>query len=102
VAADEASQIHCLQDLWPMCGPPRKFGRMHAPNRMTAAPPESWRAFAAHAKIYIRANVLENRSNALGHGARIQSLLKRGLQREADFENRWPALLGTLFESENQ
>lgn len=29
---------------------------------------------------------------------RIQSLLKRGLQREGDFENRWPALLGTLLE----
>jgi enoyl-CoA hydratase/carnithine racemase len=27
---------------------------------------------------------------------RIQALLKRGLQRESDFENRWPALLGTL------
>ena len=31
---------------------------------------------------------------------RIQSLLNRGLQREADFEKRWPALLGTLLESE--
>ena len=30
---------------------------------------------------------------------RIQALLKRGLQREADFENRWPALLGTLLET---
>src|ERR1700752_1733151 len=27
---------------------------------------------------------------------RIQALLKRGLQREGDFEIRWPALLGTL------
>jgi enoyl-CoA hydratase/carnithine racemase len=30
---------------------------------------------------------------------RIQVLLKRGLQRESDFEHRWPALLGTLFET---
>src|SRR5215471_15737108 len=30
---------------------------------------------------------------------RIQALLQRGLQREADFENRWPALLGALLES---
>jgi enoyl-CoA hydratase/carnithine racemase len=30
---------------------------------------------------------------------RIQALLKRGLQREVDFENRWPALLGTLLET---
>jgi enoyl-CoA hydratase/carnithine racemase len=29
---------------------------------------------------------------------RVQALLKRGLQREADFENRWPALLGSLLE----
>ncbi len=29
---------------------------------------------------------------------RIQALLKLGLQRERDFENRWPALLGTLLE----
>src|SRR5258708_4506609 len=27
---------------------------------------------------------------------RIQALLKRGLQQEADFEKRWPALLGTI------
>src|SRR6202022_2345531 len=27
---------------------------------------------------------------------RIQTLLERGLQREVDFENRWPAVLGTL------
>jgi enoyl-CoA hydratase/carnithine racemase len=27
---------------------------------------------------------------------RVHALLKRGLQREADFENRWPAVLGTL------
>jgi enoyl-CoA hydratase/carnithine racemase len=27
---------------------------------------------------------------------RIQALLKRGLQRESDFENRWPEVLGTL------
>lgn len=30
---------------------------------------------------------------------RIQALLKRGLQRERDFENRWPAVLGTLLET---
>src|ERR1700736_4707998 len=30
---------------------------------------------------------------------RIQALLKRGLQRESDFEKRWPALLGTLLET---
>src|SRR6266404_313937 len=30
---------------------------------------------------------------------RIQALLKRGLQREIDFERRWPELLGTLLES---
>src|SRR5712675_66003 len=30
---------------------------------------------------------------------RIQALLKRGLQREDDFENRWPALLDTLLET---
>src|ERR1700758_4113735 len=30
---------------------------------------------------------------------RIQALLKRGLQRESDFEIRWPALLGTLLEN---
>src|SRR5262245_37047395 len=30
---------------------------------------------------------------------RIQALLERGLQRESDFENRWPALLGTLLET---
>jgi hypothetical protein len=30
---------------------------------------------------------------------RIQTLLERGLQREADFENRWPAVLGTLLEA---
>jgi enoyl-CoA hydratase/carnithine racemase len=30
---------------------------------------------------------------------RIQVLLKRGLQRESDFEQQWPALLGTLFET---
>ncbi len=29
---------------------------------------------------------------------RIQALLERGLQRERDFENRWPALLGTLLD----
>ena len=29
---------------------------------------------------------------------RIQTLLKLGLQRERDFENRWPAVLGTLLE----
>jgi enoyl-CoA hydratase/carnithine racemase len=30
---------------------------------------------------------------------RIQALLNRGLQREGDFENRWPALLGTLLQT---
>jgi enoyl-CoA hydratase/carnithine racemase len=30
---------------------------------------------------------------------RIQALLKLGLQRESDFENRWPAALGALFET---
>jgi enoyl-CoA hydratase/carnithine racemase len=30
---------------------------------------------------------------------RIKALLKRGLQREGDFENRWPALLDTLLDS---
>jgi enoyl-CoA hydratase/carnithine racemase len=30
---------------------------------------------------------------------RIQALLKLGLQRDVDFEKRWPALLGTLLES---
>src|SRR6266403_2191290 len=30
---------------------------------------------------------------------RIQALLKRGLQREVDFENRWPAVLDTLVET---
>src|SRR6476620_2295988 len=30
---------------------------------------------------------------------RIQALLERGLQRDANFENRWPALLGTLLET---
>src|SRR5258708_1843258 len=29
---------------------------------------------------------------------RIEALLKRGLQREGDFEKRWPAVLGTLLE----
>src|ERR1700752_4604888 len=30
---------------------------------------------------------------------RIQALLERGLQRDGDFEHRWPALLGTLLET---
>jgi len=30
---------------------------------------------------------------------RVQALLKRGLQRDADFENRWPTVLGTLLET---
>src|SRR2546425_9441482 len=30
---------------------------------------------------------------------RIQTLLERGLQRDSDFENRWPAVLGTLLET---
>jgi enoyl-CoA hydratase/carnithine racemase len=29
---------------------------------------------------------------------RIEALLKRGLQREGDFEKRWPAVLGTLLD----
>jgi hypothetical protein len=29
---------------------------------------------------------------------RIQALLERGIQWDADFEKRWPAALGTLFE----
>jgi enoyl-CoA hydratase/carnithine racemase len=29
---------------------------------------------------------------------RIQALLERGLQRDADFERRWPAMLGTLLQ----
>jgi enoyl-CoA hydratase/carnithine racemase len=32
---------------------------------------------------------------------RIQALIKRGLQRETDFERRWTGLLGTLFDTEN-
>jgi hypothetical protein len=35
-----------------------------------------------------------------GGGAAIgNALLERGLQRDRDFENRWPALLGTLLET---
>src|ERR1700736_1038932 len=30
---------------------------------------------------------------------RIQALFKRGLQREGEFENQWPALLGTLLDA---
>jgi hypothetical protein len=30
---------------------------------------------------------------------RIQALLKRGLQRDGDFEARWPEVLGTLLET---
>jgi enoyl-CoA hydratase/carnithine racemase len=30
---------------------------------------------------------------------RIEALLKRGLQRDSDFEKQWPALLGRLFEA---
>jgi enoyl-CoA hydratase/carnithine racemase len=30
---------------------------------------------------------------------RVQALLERGLQRQGDFEKRWPALLGTLLET---
>src|SRR6202166_4828722 len=30
---------------------------------------------------------------------RIKALLERGLQREVDFENRWPEVLGTLLET---
>jgi len=30
---------------------------------------------------------------------RVEALLKRGLQRQGDFENRWPALLDTLLDS---
>src|SRR2546425_5328216 len=32
-------------------------------------------------------------------GQRIQSLLKLGLQQDADFEKQWPALLGTLLDT---
>ena len=32
---------------------------------------------------------------------RIQALLERGLQREIDFEKRWPAVLGTLLETQS-
>ena len=31
---------------------------------------------------------------------RIQALLERGLQRDADFENRWPEVLGTLLDAD--
>ena len=30
---------------------------------------------------------------------RVQALLKRGLQRDRDFEIRWPEVLGTLVET---
>jgi hypothetical protein len=30
---------------------------------------------------------------------RIQAALERGLQRDGDFENRWPEVLGTLVET---
>jgi hypothetical protein len=30
---------------------------------------------------------------------RIQAVLERGLQRDSDFENRWPEVLGTLVET---
>src|SRR6476620_876116 len=30
---------------------------------------------------------------------RVRAVLERGLQRDANFENRWPALLGTLLET---
>jgi len=30
---------------------------------------------------------------------RIQAILERGLQQDSDFENRWPAVLGTLLET---
>jgi enoyl-CoA hydratase/carnithine racemase len=30
---------------------------------------------------------------------RIEALLERGLQRDIDFEKRWPAMLGTLLET---
>jgi enoyl-CoA hydratase/carnithine racemase len=32
---------------------------------------------------------------------RVEALLKRGLQREVDFEKRWPAVLGTLLETQS-
>jgi enoyl-CoA hydratase/carnithine racemase len=32
-------------------------------------------------------------------GRRVQAVLARGLQRDRDFEKRWPALLGTILES---
>jgi len=31
---------------------------------------------------------------------RVKTLLKRGLQQDGDFENRWPTLLGTLLNSQ--
>jgi enoyl-CoA hydratase/carnithine racemase len=33
---------------------------------------------------------------------RVQTLLKRGLQREAEFENRWPEVLDSLLDNRNQ
>jgi hypothetical protein len=30
---------------------------------------------------------------------RIQALLERGLQRDSDFEKRWPEVLGALLET---
>ena len=30
---------------------------------------------------------------------RIQNVLQRGLQRDSDFETRWPEVLGTLLET---
>ncbi len=32
-------------------------------------------------------------------GQRIEGLLKLGLQRDGDFEKRWPAVVGTLLET---
>jgi ribulose bisphosphate carboxylase small subunit len=33
---------------------------------------------------------------------RIQALLKRGLQRDSDFEKRWPEVLGFLLEAHSK
>jgi hypothetical protein len=35
-------------------------------------------------------------------GHRIQAVLERGLQRDADFEKRWPEILGNLVETEKK
>ena len=35
-------------------------------------------------------------------GHRIQAVLERGLQRDADFEKSWPEILGNLVETEKK